>query len=680
MPHSDPLDDKIERDLTAGATEQDQRERLQLREWQIFFGYASHFVNPLPPLNDVARNLVENGVAESTFVSDGEAWWSIDDPVTATLRVGKRSRKVGHGRIDLSMRADGRHAKLAFPPMARGYAQEGLASAARLRYHEEFLFGHDNLPPRYVRGQLGLCCFADDESKLYVYPQIKIFENGVVLVYFRMFSPSDAQPLDRFLTRYVNASLSGFRRLLVSPGVAYWSTLAAPSSGVFRWHQRPRTAWEQRHHGELVVAETNIEKANDFSFALTSVSTATEAAVLRSAKEALAKLEPVISEQARKQVGLTGDAMTDAESFVRAVNKHRKDCESEDDTIGRLEDEYVEAVRVRAEDAGKKITDSAIRYLREQEKTFSGLALTLMAVAGYVAGTGSSGPRSLIKVAIAGPGRPNTVGNHWGGHHHVHLIRFRGQRETASENERIYGADFGSIIARVVIGNDNTARSMLPKSSRLFDDLGAYLARNGSLWVQPHIADVPRDAETDPNRGDLVEEHHVKAEMLDYAYALHRRIAEEATVERATVEDILTARKALADFEMAVHDASHFGEVRDLLQTGLKAYAINEFRIRAEEAVRIREAIATHTLTRSTQRFATMLSLLVGSLALPSLATSVVEPLWAWLGWPAPSRTEPRQLMFILIASVVVLCLILLGSWWARRVRPFRGKRRAARG
>lgn len=106
------------------------RDGLLLRKWQTWFGYTSHLKVKLPPLEAVARNLVEHGIAETVYLSDGEAWWNEKSEAIST---GRSSRSVGHGRITMTTRGDKRQAAIQFPQGAQGYALEGLFQAAKLR-------------------------------------------------------------------------------------------------------------------------------------------------------------------------------------------------------------------------------------------------------------------------------------------------------------------------------------------------------------------------------------------------------------------------------------------------------------------------------------------------------------------------------------------------------------------
>ena len=87
--------------------------------------YASHLTLKLPPLEAVAHNLVEHGIAETAYLSDGKAWWSEED---SSVSVGRSSRSVGHGRVVMTTRADKRQATFNFRKGPRGSPRRTISS------------------------------------------------------------------------------------------------------------------------------------------------------------------------------------------------------------------------------------------------------------------------------------------------------------------------------------------------------------------------------------------------------------------------------------------------------------------------------------------------------------------------------------------------------------------------
>lgn len=665
QPAGDPSPDRAEKSRDAS------KEGLLLRDWQILFGYASHFTDSIPSLEILARRLVQHGVVECAFLSDGEAWWPASS-VGVSPYIGE-PRPVEHGTVELRMSSDLRRAQIKFDKVPEGFPFEALGQSAALRYQELSVFGPRDTPPRYVRAYLGKCCFINDESKLQLYPHLKIFENGVVLVYFRAFSPETPLPLARFLQRYVNAPLTTFRKVLVPPGIAYWAPLAAPDEGIFKWNRRLMTARDHYHHRKVIAEATSVESDSSFSFPLVSLSAPREKAIVNASETALQEASEDIIRAAKHEVGLADNESEHPENYMRVLEGMRLPGEALEAVSERLEENLNQAVTSKAEAAGALVVKEAVRMLREQEETLAGVALTIMAIASLMAG--KRGPPSLARLALLGPGGVNSVGNHWGGHHHVHLIRFRDQGVNASYNEEKHRVALASIIARVELTDDKIARSMLPKSSRLFDDVGVYIAINGSLWVQSRSSLQTNVEFADPNKDHLVNEQQAKAELLDYAYALHRRIADDASGEGADLEDLLEAQNDLAKFELSIHDSSHFGEIRGLISDGLEAYEVGKYRMRVAEFIRVRELISSQEITRRTGRYATVLSLIAGVLAVPSLGTAVIMPAWVLLDLPLPVRKEMRDLLYMGLAAAIVAMALVTGWLWAthhKRPKPVR--------
>lgn len=638
--------------------------KLLVHEWQILYSYASYFESPLPPLADIAANIVRHGIAESAYVSDGEAWWSTGDPCIVS-EIG-RQRKIEHGPVTVQLRAD-RTATVNLPRIhLHSYALNTILDAAQLRYQELFLFGETAVVPRYVRAYLGMFTFNDGERQLNCYPQLKIFETGPVVLYFRCFSPSEPQSVPELLAEYINARLTAFKRVMVPPGIAFWSTLAMPLDGALTSYRRPRTAWDQRGHRQVVKDATEIDKTTDFCFQLASIAAPSESAIMKAVEDTLARAGETILGAAKKESGIAWDNQSE-DDLQRAVKARRRDGETLEETLGRIGEEISDTVKTKVTKVGEAVTDKVVELLDNREEMFAGIALMVMSIAGYVAATSPAGPPGLFALALGLSPRPNQLGRHWGGHVHVHIMRFAEQRRTASENEREYAAELGRIIAGTDFDDPRIARSMLPPSSRLFDDIGIYLSVNGSLWVQSQMSLDHNGSSRDPNGAEFLQEHQAKAELLDYSYALHRRIAQEATAANVTLETVLAAQRNLADFELALHDSSHFTEVRNLIQTGLDAYGVRSFRARVTNAISVRQALASQNQTRVTGRLGLLISAIGGALAIPSLATDVIGPLWRLWEWWLPVSDDARKLLFVAAATAVVAGAVTVGGYWARQ-------------
>ena len=161
----------------------------------------------------------------------------------------------------------------------------------------------------------------------------------------------------------------------------------------------------------------------------------------------------------------------------------------------------------------------------------------------------------------------------------------------------------------------------------------------------------------DPNRGHLIYEHQAIVELLEYGYMLHRSVIEQVS-RYSCPEDVLSIREHLIRLQHDMGEASHFGEIRDLLESGWKAMGVPDLRERIQESLAVMESKSALYETRVTARLGLNLTILFGLLAVPALAESVIQPLWEILEWPKPTSKPWEQLLFILVASIIVALAI----------------------
>jgi hypothetical protein len=282
------------------------------------------------------------------------------------------------------------------------------------------------------------------------------------------------------------------------------------------------------------------------------------------------------------------------------------------------------------------------------------LALTLLHTVAFVLGE----PRLGLAFVLRGQKQTPQLGDYWSGRPHIYIARFDGQRETASENARIHGAAFGSILLRAVAGGVTAARRCLPPDSRFFDDYNAYITSAASLWVWSNSGLRQQAPSADANRGHLIYEHQAVVELLEYGYMLHRSLLDR--VEKyENADEVLAARRALITLEQTLAEASHFGEIRDLLDCGWREMKLPELRQRIQDALAIREAEASVAEARVATRIRQALTVLFGLIAVPSLGERVIQPLWKLIGIPHPDTDSAFQTITNAVALVFVGLVVL---------------------
>lgn len=217
--------------------------------------------------------------------------------------------------------------------------------------------------------------------------------------------------------------------------------------------------------------------------------------------------------------------------------------------------------------------------------TFASISSMVFSEVAYLLGK----PRRLATYLPWGPRSTLQIGQHWVGRRYIHLIRFGPQGETASRNEELHR----SCLERIIAGSPSTLHAgntnALPTSSRSFEDYGIYVSQTGMLWVwtEESLARQPNSENT--NYGPMLYEHQALAELLDYAFILHRALLERV-LGRTKLEDVLRFRHQLAVLKHQFFETSNFGEIQDLLRNGWAAMGMKDLQDQISDNLSIRES------------------------------------------------------------------------------------------
>ncbi len=304
-------------------------------------------------------------------------------------------------------------------------------------------------------------------------------------------------------------------------------------------------------------------------------------------------------------------------------------------------------------------------------ENLSSLATTLFHTISYLLST----PRTGIDYILRGQKKLVEVGDFWVGRPHVYIVRFEKQKETAKENEAIHQADFGRILSRIMLDDRETAISYLPKDSRLFNDFNAYINKSVSLWVWSNYGIRNQKDWADQNRGHLIYEHQTVIELLEYGYMLHRSLYERSS-RHSNTDDVLIARKNLIGLKHEMREASHFGEVRDMLISGWSKMGVPELQESIKESLSVKEAETSIVEARGIKRFGLMLTILFGILTVSSVAKELVGPIWDALGFWRP-QNEAESKIFMIVISTLFVSLVVFGLF--KKLSPFRNKKEKKR-
>jgi len=282
------------------------------------------------------------------------------------------------------------------------------------------------------------------------------------------------------------------------------------------------------------------------------------------------------------------------------------------------------------------------------------LALTIFYIAAYVVGR----PRVGLSFLLRGQRPALPLGEFWSGRPHIHIVRFKAQCETASENELRHGPDFGRIMARVVGVPDDDARATLPTDARLMEDYNAYVRRESSLWVWSAGGLSEQADSMDRNRGNLIYERQILAELLEYGYMLHRSLYHRLETFGTTAE-VLSVRRQILELRRKMHEASPSGEITELLTSGWKEFGLPELAHEIDEGLRLRESETRSIEAARSERVGWAIAIIFGLVAVPPLADQVIRPLWN------AARLHPfvDDSLAALVFDGVAFAVVLFSLW-----------------
>jgi hypothetical protein len=282
------------------------------------------------------------------------------------------------------------------------------------------------------------------------------------------------------------------------------------------------------------------------------------------------------------------------------------------------------------------------------------IALTIFHTVAFIVGRPRMGLSFLLWGQLPAP----ATGEFWSGRPHIHLVRFHDQCKTASENEVRHGSDFGKILSRIPTLDDAVARLVLPKDARLFQDYNAYVKRSCSLWVWSMDGLSGQAAWMDPNRGNLIYERQVLAELLEYGYMLHRSLYHRLEKFSTTAEVILVRRQVL-QLQRKMREASHSGEILELLENGWDELGLPALVSEIDAGLRLRESETSSMEALRSTRVGWALTVVFGCVAVPTLADQVIQPLWKL----TPFHQFADASLTTVVSDGIAFLIVLLVLW-----------------
>ena len=114
----------------------------------------------------------------------------------------------------------------------------------------------------------------------------------------------------------------------------------------------------------------------------------------------------------------------------------------------------------------------------------------------------------------------------------------------------------------------------------------------------------------------------------------------------------------LNHLQSSIADATHFGEIRDLLHAGWEKVGLVDLKTRILEGLSIRSDQTAVRETRESERIGRWLTIVFGVVAVPPIANEVLRPMWELWDWWQPERGRAASLFFIAIAVALVIAVV----------------------
>jgi hypothetical protein len=293
----------------------------------------------------------------------------------------------------------------------------------------------------------------------------------------------------------------------------------------------------------------------------------------------------------------------------------------------------------------------------DENETITGLAHRIFNIINY----SINKYNNKIKFIIFGQKFKVEIGNFWRSRPNVHIIRHSKQANIASENQKQNKEYFGWILARTCGWDKEKGSKYLTENLRTFEDFLVFAASAVTLFVWSKVGLLRHKESSDANRGNLIYEQQAKVEILEYGYMLHMSIL-------STLDDvkgfntIIKLRKYINDLNNKMSRIGSFGEIWDFFTKAWSEMGLNELKSQISEKLKIQESVIQYKELKRTEIYSRVLTIIFGLIAIPPFANEVIKPGWLILGFwhPCQNNTNPYDLFFIGISSIIIILLIIL--------------------
>ncbi|MDV3002861.1 MAG: hypothetical protein N5P05_004516 (plasmid) [Chroococcopsis gigantea SAG 12.99] len=172
---------------------------FHLKQWEIWYTFSTYLKTDINNLETVAKLLAESEIADCCIISSGETFCRTDNGIISGKTVIDLSGDFK--KVSAKFKANSGEAA-DFTP----YARETWLIGVQFLYGEARQISQGNeLPTQHLRAFLKPISLVKKGERISIfYPIIVLYQNGILLIEFRIIGSDDAIEISDFIRNYVN--------------------------------------------------------------------------------------------------------------------------------------------------------------------------------------------------------------------------------------------------------------------------------------------------------------------------------------------------------------------------------------------------------------------------------------------------------------------------------------------
>jgi len=231
---------------------------MLLNEWNIWHNTTTSIFG-IGNLHDIAHKLISSGLCKAVYHTDKVAYW-------------KQGKQVESSEVIIGENIHGYGAIFDFTKKPDDYILEAIYQSASLHDYELNVFSDitvENLV--YIRGFLDVCIISTDDHIINLYPIIKLYENGVIIITYRIISPKKEYDLDYLINNDLNLFKKDIKDIKLSPKIIMLDGKEFLLRDKVNFITRIKNIRKIKAVNNIIKLKSKKTQLNDYEFTLCSI-------------------------------------------------------------------------------------------------------------------------------------------------------------------------------------------------------------------------------------------------------------------------------------------------------------------------------------------------------------------------------------------------------------------------